>query len=196
MTGMQHPAAVGVFLERGRAREAVRALKAAGFGNDRVRIVTHEWEARKAAAAGEPAERIPGSHAARGAALGAAGAAAGALLWGPGIVAGLAPGVGWVAGAALLAALTVVGGAGGWLVGRRLPESDARFYAGEVRAGRTVVTVRADGEHERVRAILCGFGGYGRDAAGRPGSGAANSSPGRPAHINRGAEDPDRGNPS
>jgi hypothetical protein len=99
------------------------------FGDDRIRIVTHEWKVRNAVGAGEPAERSPGSEAALGAAFGeVVGAATGALLWGIGVGSNLSPDFAAVVGGTLLGSLTAVDGSGGGLIGRSVRENDARFW--------------------------------------------------------------------
>jgi hypothetical protein len=140
---------------------AVRALEAAGFGNDNVGIVANNADHRYQAA--KESEEV-------GAA--GAGATAGTILGGGlGLMAGIGamaiPGVGPVVAAGwLVATLTgagvgaVAGGAAGGLVGSLthagVPEQDAHVYAEGVRRGGSLVTVRADearvAEAERILA--------------------------------------------
>src|SRR5687767_14237774 len=98
-----------------------------------------------------------------GASLGSIVGAAAALL---------IPGIGpVVAGGILGAALTgaAVGAATGGLAGALrewgFSEHEATYYHGELEAGRTIVTVRADGRQDEARAILQRNGAY--DASSR-----------------------------
>jgi uncharacterized protein (TIGR02271 family) len=53
-----------------------------------------------------------------------------------------------------------VGGLIGALVGAGVPEEEAGYYEGEFKAGRTIVTVTADGREDEARSILRHFGAY------------------------------------
>jgi hypothetical protein len=93
------------------------------------------------------------------------------------------PGVGpFIAAGAFGAALTGAGiGAGvgaiaGALVGMGIPKEEAEYYEGEVRRGRTLVTVKADGRYAEAREVLTRHGAYdieNRHAATTTGTGAA-----------------------
>lgn len=48
----------------------------------------------------------------------------------------------------------------GALIGLGIPEEEAKYYEGEVKAGRTLVTVKADGRYDEACALLRRFGGY------------------------------------
>jgi hypothetical protein len=52
-----------------------------------------------------------------------------------------------------------------WSVGLGIPKEEAEHYDREFRAGRTIITVQADGRAEEVRAILREYGGYERPGA-------------------------------
>lgn len=70
------------------------------------------------------------------------------------MAASLFPPLGIVAGGTLMALLASAGtGAGvatviGALVGLGIPEDEAAYYEGEVKGGRTLVTVQADGRQD------------------------------------------------
>src|SRR5207302_2981444 len=53
-----------------------------------------------------------------------------------------------------------IGGLVGALVGAGIPEHEARYYQGEFEAGRTIVTVQADGRADEAVAILRRNGAY------------------------------------
>src|SRR6185312_8837138 len=98
-----------------------------------------------------------GTHAGSGAATGAvAGGVLGGLGgWLIGIGALAIPGVGpFIAAGAFATALggaaigAGVGAIAGALMGMGVPEEHARYYEGEAKAGRTLVTVRADDDYD------------------------------------------------
>src|SRR4051812_9619164 len=105
MTKNQYPPVVGVFDDRGQAREAVRALRRASFPADRIGV--EETDRGGAPAAGVAAAwKAAGGWAVR---VGV-GAGAGAL-WALGMAAGVLPAVGpAVPGGLLLSALVNAGG--------------------------------------------------------------------------------------
>jgi hypothetical protein len=135
---------VGVFDERRAAEEAVRALRAAGHSDTSVSLVSpHRGQAPETSADETQSD-----------AGGAAGVAAGAVVGAA--IAGLAslavPGLGLLIAAGPLAAAlggAAVGGALGGLVGALnglgVPTEQAREYEAAVRAGKTIVTLRAAG---------------------------------------------------
>jgi len=96
----------------------------------------------------------------------AAGAGVGAL-WGMGILAGILPAIGPAIAGGTLAALLSSAAAGaaaagvtGALIGMGIPKEEAEFYESELKSGRTIVTVNADGRRNEAQAILQRFGGY------------------------------------
>jgi uncharacterized protein (TIGR02271 family) len=154
---------VGVFEDHERARDAIEALKDAGFRADSISVLTPDKRATR-----EIAEDT-GSNAAGGAATGAlAGGVLGGLGgWLVGIGALAIPGVGpfiaagafatALGGAALGAGLGAIAGA---LIGMGVPEEHAKYYEQEAKAGRTLVTVRANGRYDDAQRILRKFGAY------------------------------------
>jgi hypothetical protein len=152
MLTKQITAAIGVFPDAERARQAVAALKQAGFRDDEIGVASPHTETHA---------ELRAAHAAEGAMAGvAAGAGAGAL-WALGIAAGVLPGIGPVVAGGLLGSIlaSAVGGAvtagvAGALIGLGIPEEEARYYEDEFLAGRTIVTVQALGRAAEAWAIL------------------------------------------
>src|SRR6185312_6053691 len=104
-----------------------------------------------------------GTHAGSGAATGAVtgGILGGLGGWLVGIGALAIPGVGpFIAAGAFATALTGaaigagVGAIAGALIGMGVPKEEAEYYEGEVKSGRTLVTVRADGRYADAQRIL------------------------------------------
>jgi heat induced stress protein YflT len=154
---------VGVFDDREEARDAIQALKDDGFNRDAISILSPDKQATQ-----DIAEQT-GTHAASGAATGAvAGGVLGGLGgWLVGIGALAIPGVGpFIAAGAFATALggaaigAGVGAIAGALVGMGVPEEHAKYYEGEARAGKTLVTVRAEGRYDDAQRILRDQGAY------------------------------------
>jgi uncharacterized protein (TIGR02271 family) len=154
---------VGVFNDSEDARDAIEALKDNGFAADTISILSPDRQATQAIA------EDTGTHAGSGAAT---GAVAGGILggvggWLVGIGALAIPGVGpfiaagafatAIGGAAIGAGLGAIAGA---LVGMGVPEEHAKYYEGEAKAGKTLVTVRADGRYDDAQQILRDHGAY------------------------------------
>ena len=176
---------VSAFEDEDRAQRAVTELKSAGFNDDQIGFAMRGGES-VAASTGDGDTETSGMSdtdtrggtreggvmgAITGASLGSIIGAAAALL---------IPGIGPVlAGGILGAALTgaAVGAATGGLAGALrewgFSEHEATYYHGELAAGRTIVTVRADGRQDEARAILQRNGGY--DSSGRGGTMSAYS---------------------
>jgi hypothetical protein len=175
VTATHRATLIGVFDTPDSARRAVESLHRAGFANSQITMVTHHKEqestevtdldaAKAAQVTGETKE---------GEGL-AVGAVTGAIVGGAIAVAALAmPGVGpiFLAGSLItsttLAGLAtgVVGGAvGGGLVGALVgldfPEEEARLYERELKAGRTLVGVKAGDRANEAWDIISGCGGY------------------------------------
>ena len=88
-------------------------------------------------------------------------------LAGLGVLSGVIPIVGPAIAAGTLgiilsnaAAGAGIGGLVGVLVGAGIPEDEAHYYQGEFEAGRTIVTVQADGRADEARAILGQYHAY------------------------------------
>ena len=105
------------------------------------------------------------SHATAGALTGAlTGLGLGALA-GLGVLAGVIPVVGPAIAAGTLGVVlsNAAAGAGiagllGALVGAGIPEHEAKFYQGELEAGRSIITVQAAGRTDEATTILRGCG--------------------------------------
>jgi uncharacterized protein (TIGR02271 family) len=154
---------VGVFHERDDAREAIEALKDDGFAADSISILSPDKKTTESMAA------ETGTHAGSGAATGAVtgGVLGGIGGWLVGIGALAIPGVGpFIAAGAFATALggaaigAGVGAIAGALVGMGVPKEEADYYEGEVKSGRTLVTVRADGRYDDAQRILREHGAY------------------------------------
>jgi hypothetical protein len=152
MIAKEITSAIGIFADADRAREAVRALKQAGFADDQIGVASPH--------AGGHAEGLA-AHAAEGALAGAATGAGAGALWALGIAAGVLPGIGPVIAGGLLASVlasaaggAVVAGLAGTLVGLGLPEEEARYYEDQFLQGRTIVTVQAEGRAAEAWTIL------------------------------------------
>jgi uncharacterized protein (TIGR02271 family) len=99
-----------------------------------------------------------------------AGAATGAgigALWGLGILAGILPAIGPAIAGGTLAVLLSSAAAGaaaaglaGALIGMGVPREEAEFYEGELKAGRTIVTVNAGARRDEAMQIMRQYGGY------------------------------------
>src|SRR3954453_17738316 len=148
---------VGVFHKRDDAREAIEALKDAGFDCETISILSPDKDTTQAMA------EETGTHAGSGAATGAVtgGILGGLGGWLVGIGALAIPGVGpFIAAGAFATALggaaigAGVGAVAGALVGMGVPKEEADYYEGEVSSGRTLVTVRADGQYDQAQRIL------------------------------------------
>lgn len=151
---------VGVFRDEEKAHEAVSALRQAGFRDEQISVVGQ----RRDQQTGETAQ---GSHAGGGAAVGAAAGAGIAGLWSLGATFGMIPGIGPILAvgpiaAALISAAggAVAGGIIGSLAGMGIPEEEAKYYESEVKAGRVLVTVQADGRYDEAWSILERYGAY------------------------------------
>jgi hypothetical protein len=158
---MRRDVAVGLFADAEQARDAIGALKQAGFaGNDISLLMPDRGQAREMAAE-------TGTHAGEGAATGAvAGGILGGLGgWLVGIGALAIPGVGpFIAAGAFATALggaavgAGVGAVAGALVGMGIPEDEARYYEQEVRGGRTLLAVQAGTRVDEADELLHRYG--------------------------------------
>ena len=156
--------AVGLFDDAEQAREAIMALKDAGFSRDDISVLMPDREK-----AGELARETGTNKVGEGAATGlvAGGVLGGLAGWLAGVGAIAIPGVGpFLAAGALgtaLAGAAAGGGVGaiaGALVGIGLPDEEAKYYENEVRAGRTLVVVRDKSRVVEAERILREHGAY------------------------------------
>jgi len=153
---------VGVFEDRNHADEAVSELMKVGFRTDQIGVaMRHD----KGVADGVTEQ--PDSHAGSGAVTGAVtGLGLGALA-GLGVLSGVIPVVGPAIAAGTLgiilsnaAAGAGIAGLAGALIGAGISHEDARYYQNEFEAGRTIVTVHADGRQGEAVSILRSHGAY------------------------------------
>jgi len=162
MATTQRQTVVGVFDDARDAQRAIEELRRAGFRDDQIGVASHD---RKTTATGDADDK--GSHAGTGAVTGVlAGAGVGAA-WGIGIAAGLIPAIGPVIAGGTLAAILASAGLGaaaagiaGALIGAGIPEDEAHYYENEFKAGRTIVTVKAENRATEATAILNRHNGH------------------------------------
>ena len=147
---------VGIFHDRGRAQEAVRALKQAGFLDDQIGLLAPGSDENAPSL-----DTATNSKAAEGTIIGAATGAGVGALWAIGIAAQVLPVIGpVVAGGILMSVLASAGGAAaagtvvGGLVGLGIPQDEADDYEREVHSGSTLVTVKADNRETEAWQIL------------------------------------------
>jgi len=164
MAAQKRSTVVGVFEDRQQADKAVGELLKAGFRQDQIGVAMRHGEGEAwASTAGDADETKAGSGAVTGALT---GLGLGALA-GLGVLAGVIPVVGPAITAGTLGVIftNAAAGAGiaglvGALVGAGLPENEAKYYHEEFEAGRTIVTVQANGRSDEALAILHRYGGY------------------------------------
>jgi hypothetical protein len=137
---------IGTFESREDAVRAIDALHRANFGPDGVGVASRDGVPE---GIGVGMVAGGGMGALAGIALGSAAVTPVGPIVAGGILAG-------ILGSTVLGAS--VGGLIGGLVGLGVPEEEARLYEGELKAGRTIVAVRADGRSAEARALLhrCG----------------------------------------
>jgi len=159
---------VGVFADRKQAQQAVAELRKAGFSEEQIGVVARDADGHTTDAAASK-----GSKVAAGAATGVAAGAGVGALWALGIAAGMPPAIGPVIAGGLLASVLAsaagggaIAGIVGALIGLGIPEDEARYYEGEVHAGRTLVTVKADTRYDEAVTILRRLGAYDMQTAG------------------------------
>jgi len=158
---------VGVFENRREAEEAAGELRSMGL-HDRISIVTRRGEDDQSQGKGGHGEERGGrrsgmsmqsGEASTGTATGAAIGGAGGLLAAAGLF--TVPGIGpLLALGPLAAGLTgaAAGGLIGGLVDLGIPRESSEYYEGQVRQGRVLATVEAEGREEQVSDVLRRYG--------------------------------------
>lgn len=155
--------AVGVFRTHEQARDAIQALKDAGFAASDISLLAADRDRARGLA------QETGTHASEGAATGivVGGILGGIGGWLVGIGSLAIPGVGpFIAAGALGAALTGaavgagVGVIAGALIGLGIPRDEAEWYEQEVRGGGTLVAARAGGRYDEAHDLLHRHGAY------------------------------------
>jgi uncharacterized protein (TIGR02271 family) len=179
MAMQQRSTVVGVFEDRKHADRAIADLRAAGFRDDQIGVAMRHSDESEVTADTSADDSAAGSGALTGALT---GMGLGALA-GLGVLAGVIPVVGpAIAGGTLgvilsnAAAGAGIAGLAGALVGSGIPEEEANYYHGEFEAGRTIVTVQAEGRYDDAAAILRRAGAYDMSTRGSAATGA--TSPG------------------
>jgi uncharacterized protein (TIGR02271 family) len=188
----QRSTIVGVFEDRRHADQAVADLKKAGFRDDQIGVALRQTEGSTGATA---TEATGDTYAEEGAATGlVAGLGLGALA-GLGVLSGVIPVIGPAIAAGTLgvilsnaAAGAALAGLAGALIGYGIPEEEAQYYHGEFAAGRTIVTVHADGRADEATAILRRHGAY--DMSTRGATAARGASATATGTATRGAATP------
>jgi hypothetical protein len=165
MTAVVRSTAVGIFENHDRAEEAVNALRRAGFPEEQIGFVARNLATPREGAPTDTREH----HVAEGAAAGAVGGGAIGTIAGLAVAAGLIPPLGPVVAGGFLVGLlasaaagVAVGGAVGGLAGLGIPQEDAGAYEKDLEAGRTMVTVKADGRYDEAVRLLRQFGAMGK----------------------------------
>jgi uncharacterized protein (TIGR02271 family) len=183
-----HDTVVGVFNSRTEAEAAVRDLRAAGFTDDAIGLVGRNAEGKVTKTSGD-------TYADEGAVAGAVAGAGAMALGSLAVSFGVIPVIGPVLAMGPLAAALISAGAGaaagsltGALIGWGIPEDDASYYEGEVKAGRFVVTVEAAGRSAEAWTVLHRHGGHNRAnpasaAAGRARATAATTETGQTMQL-------------
>jgi len=178
MNAMKRSTVVGVFEDRRHADQAVAELKRVGFRDDQIGVAMRHTEGFTDTADADDT----GSHAGTGAAtVIVAGLGLGALA-GLGGISGGIPVIGPAIAAGTLGVVlsNAAAGAGivgltGALIGAGVPENEATYYHGEFEAGRTIVTVTADGRGDEASSIMRKHGAYDMSTRGSVASSAATS---------------------
>jgi uncharacterized protein (TIGR02271 family) len=155
-----------VFTDHSQARKAVHALKEAGFTENQIGVASAKRHTdAHGSATGDNDD--DDSYAGEGAIAGAATGAGIGALWGLGILAGILPAIGPAIAGGTLAVLLSSAAAGaaaaglaGALIGMGLSREEAEFYEGELKSGRTIVTVNAGSRREEAMRLLRQFGAY------------------------------------
>jgi uncharacterized protein (TIGR02271 family) len=187
MTAKQRSTVVGVFADRRHADQAVADLKKAGFRDDQIGVAMRHDESLTGA--GSTTAEATDSHAGSGAMAGILTGLGLGTLAGLGVLAGVIPVVGPAIAAGTLGVIlsnAAVGagvvGLAGALIGAGVPEEEAKYYHSEFEAGRTIVTVNADGRYDEAWTILKRHNAYdmstrGTATAGTTTTGTATTRP-------------------
>jgi hypothetical protein len=162
---------VGIFESPQDAQRAVMDLKAAGFSDDKIGVVSRNQEGKLVGKMKSKSTDLSQGGAA-GAATGAATGAGIGALWGVGILAGVLPGIGpAIAGGTLGVMLSsaavgaTAAGVAGTLIGLGISNEDAGYYETELRTGSTLVTVTGGAQERAAQEVFARHGGRARQIA-------------------------------
>jgi len=171
MAARKNKLVIGVFHDSAAAQAAVNDLLQAGFSEEQIGVVARDGTVKT----GKGRKKETSSKWEEGAAAGVAAGAGVGALWGIGIAAGALPVLGPFIAAGTLATIlasaaggAAVAGVVGALVGLGIPEEDAQYYEEEFKAGRTLVTVQANGRFAEAQEILTRHGAYNRETTRLP----------------------------
>jgi uncharacterized protein (TIGR02271 family) len=163
MAATKQKTIAAAFTNRDDAQRATRALRDAGFNEDQIGVAS----SRGRTDGDDLTDADEESYAAEGAVAGVATGAGLGALWGLGILAGILPAIGPAIAGGTLAVLLSSAAAGaaaaglaGALIGMGMSKEEAEYYEGEMKAGRTIVTVNAGARQDEALRILRQFGGY------------------------------------
>jgi hypothetical protein len=161
MTAHRIGTLVEVFNDAEDAQNAVRELKALGFTDSQIGIVSLNLQEETQSEDISEIEEIEG-----GAAAGAAAGLGIGALWGLAILAGIVPGIGpAIAGGTLglmvssAAAGAATAGLAGALIGVGVSHEEADHYQDQFTAGQTIVTVKAGARADIACSVLNRFNG-------------------------------------
>lgn len=163
MIDMSNPHLIGtlveVFNDDEMAQAAVRELKAVGFTELQIGIVSHDRRDTP-----EPID--PATEISESAVTGAAAGLGLGTIWGLGVLAGIAPGVGPAIAGGTLGVLLSTAAAGaatmgtaGALIGLGVSHEEAGRYEDMFKSGHTIVTVRAGTRADIASSVLNRFNG-------------------------------------
>lgn len=152
---------VGLFDDRNKADKAATDLRTAGFKDDEIGYAWRDDSGKTQKEGDTKAGEMAAGGAVTGAALGGLmGAAA----------AGLIPGIGPIIAGGILASTltgaavgTAAGGVTGGLVGMGIPDEEAKYYDGEFREGRTLMTVKNESRYDEAGDVIRRGGGWDYD---------------------------------
>jgi len=154
---------VAVFRTRAEADRAIGDLRRAGFRDSEIGLIAKDTHGKTVRRDGSGE-----THAGDGAAIGAAAGAVGGAAIGAGVLAGVIPVIGPVLAIGTLGTILLnaaggaaIAGLAGALIGRGIPEEDAKYYEDEVKAGRYLVTVNS-GDRTDAWDVLAKHGAYNR----------------------------------
>jgi uncharacterized membrane protein len=156
---------IGVFENQRDAQHAIAELRRDGYSEDQIGVVSQNATQVPSGNTGTKVEEGAAAGLATGAGIGA--------LWGLGILSNVLPGIGpaifgGTMGVILssAAAGAAAAGVGGALAGLGIPDEDAKYYEGELKNGRTIVTIHGSRD-DRANEVLKRYNGYTRSSTPR-----------------------------